>query len=74
VKEIDADGQLDFYGLQNLVARAFFESGEVLVRRRVRRVGDGLQIPLQHQLPNPGECALCASVREHLVTDDLSLP
>jgi lambda family phage portal protein len=50
VKEIDADGQLDFYGLQNLVARAFYESGEVLVRRRVRRTDDGLQVPLQYQV------------------------
>ena len=30
----DADGQLDFYGLQTLICREMVEAGEVLVRRR----------------------------------------
>ncbi|WP_157672652.1 phage portal protein, partial [Chelatococcus daeguensis] len=33
----DADGQLDFYGLQTLICREMIEAGEVLVRRRLRR-------------------------------------
>lgn len=33
----DADGQLDFYGLQTLACREMVEAGEVLVRRRPRR-------------------------------------
>lgn len=48
--EIDADGTHDFYGLQHLCARAFFESGEVLIRRRPRRINDGLMVPLQYQV------------------------
>lgn len=48
--ECDADGQLDFYGLQTLVCREMVEAGEVLVRRRPRRAGDGLAVPLQLQV------------------------
>lgn len=46
----DADGNLDFYGMQSLVAREMFESGDGLVRRRRRRVEDGLPVPLQLQV------------------------
>lgn len=46
----DADGQLDFLGLQTLACRQMIESGEVLVRRRPRRASDGLDVPLQLQL------------------------
>lgn len=46
----DADGRHDFYGLQKMVMAAVVESGEVLVRRRVRRPSDGLPIPLQLQV------------------------
>lgn len=49
----DSDGQNDFYGLQKLVMRTVFESGEVLVRRRFRRPEDGLPIPLQLQVLEP---------------------
>jgi len=49
-RECDAEGQLDFFGLQALAVRSVFESGEVLVRRRVRLTKDGLTIPLQYQL------------------------
>ena len=35
--DCDADGQLDFYGLQTLICREMVEAGEVLVRRRLRR-------------------------------------
>ena len=46
----DADGQLDFLGLQTLACRQMIETGEVLVRRRPRRASDGLDVPLQLQL------------------------
>ena len=46
----DADGQLDFYGLQTLVCREMVEAGEVLVRRRRRRADDGLAVPVQLQV------------------------
>jgi lambda family phage portal protein len=46
----DADGQLDFYGLQTLICREMIEAGEVLVRRRARRPGDGLPVPMQLQV------------------------
>lgn len=48
--QCDASGRLGFYGLQTVAARAFFESGEVLLRRRPRFVADGLEIPVQLQL------------------------
>ena len=43
----DADGLCDFYGLQELVARALFEAGECFIRFRSRRPEDGLEVPLQ---------------------------
>lgn len=46
----DADGRCDFVGLQKLVWRGVVETGEVLVRRRPRRIEDGLPIPLQLQV------------------------
>ena len=50
VRECDADGVDDFYGLQSLAAGAQFEAGEALARFRFRRVSDGLSVPLQVQL------------------------
>jgi len=49
-RHCDADGQLDFYGLQTLVCREMVEAGEVLVRRRPRRAEDGLAVPVQVQV------------------------
>ena len=48
--QCDADGQLDFLGLQTLACRQMIEAGEVLLRRRPRRPNDGLDVPLQLQL------------------------
>lgn len=48
--EADADGNLDFYGQQQLALRSVIESGECLVRKRFRRASDGLRIPFQLQL------------------------
>lgn len=48
--ESDADGVLDFYGQQSLVAREWLESGECFVRRRPRLLSDGLSVPLQLQI------------------------
>lgn len=49
----DADGMLDWYGLQALVARSVVESGECLVRFRPRRPEDGIKPPLQLQVLEP---------------------
>ena len=46
----DADGVLDFYGLQTLAVRSWVVSGEVFVRLRPRLPEDGLPVPLQVQL------------------------
>ena len=46
----DADGQLDFLGIQTLACRQMVEAGEVLIRRRPHRASDGLDVPLQLQL------------------------
>jgi lambda family phage portal protein len=49
-KVADADAIFDLYGLQAAAYRAMVQDGEVLVRRRTRRPGDGLPVPLQLQL------------------------
>lgn len=49
----DADGRHDIYGLQKLVMTTVVESGEALVRRRMRRVEDGLPLPMQIQVLEP---------------------
>lgn len=46
----DADGVLDGYGQQNMVARNWIEAGEVFVRLRQRLPIDGLPVPLQLQI------------------------
>ena len=51
--EADADGLLDFYGLQALISRMVEESGECFVRLRPRRPSDGLAVPLQLQVLAP---------------------
>lgn len=50
VSECDADGQLDFYGIQALAVRGMLESGDGLVRRRKRKTSDGLVVPMQLQV------------------------
>ena len=49
-KVCDADGVLNFYGVQTLATRAWLESGEVFVRMRPRRLDSGMEIPFQIQL------------------------
>ena len=51
--DADADGRTDLYGLQALICRAVYESGECFVRLRPRRLEDGLSVPLQLQLLEP---------------------
>ena len=46
----DADGRLDYYGIQAGAYRAMEQDGEVLIRLRARRPSDGLPVPLQLQL------------------------
>ena len=50
VQVCDADGRLDYYGLQAAAYRAMEQDGEVLVRLRPRRPADNLPVPLQIQL------------------------
>jgi lambda family phage portal protein len=47
---IDADGRANLYGLQRLAINGIVDAGEVLIRRRLRRVGDGLPLPFQVQI------------------------
>lgn len=49
-KVCDADGMLNFYGLQTLATRAWLEAGECFVRFRSRRADFGMEVPLQIQL------------------------
>lgn len=48
--EADTQGVCDFYGLQAMVCRAMVESGECLIRFRLRRPEDNLTVPLQLQI------------------------
>lgn len=50
VQQSDADGVLNFYGQQALAVRSWLDSGEVFVRKRVRRLSSGLVVPVQVQL------------------------
>lgn len=47
---IDADGVLDFWGMQALVVDEMTEGGEAFARFRPRRLSDGLPVPFQIQL------------------------
>jgi lambda family phage portal protein len=47
---VDADGRVDLFGLQRLSMMTIPTSGEVLLRRRLRRKGDGLPLPFQIQM------------------------
>lgn len=46
----DADGRLNLYGLQKLIVRSVVRDGEVLVRRRIRRLEDEMALPIQLQV------------------------
>ena len=50
VQEADADGVLDFYGLQTLITRARLEAGEVFIRLCPRSPAADLSVPLQLQV------------------------
>lgn len=54
--ECDADGQLDFYGLQALAVRTWLEGGDSFTRLRDRDVRDGLWVPMQLQVLEPELC------------------
>lgn len=49
-KVCDADGRVDWNGMQALADRAMEQDGEVLIRLRPRLATDGLPVPLQLQL------------------------
>jgi lambda family phage portal protein len=46
----DAEGDCDFYGLQALIVRSIYESGECFVRYRDRFADDGMAVPMQLQV------------------------
>jgi lambda family phage portal protein len=48
--ECDPAGNVDFYGMQFLALRETFEAGEILARKRTRRVTDKFSVPLQIQM------------------------
>lgn len=54
--EADADGMLDFYGLQSQAVRTWLEGGESFTRLRPRQPLDGLSVPLQLQVLEPELC------------------
>jgi len=50
---IDASGRNNLYGLQRLAMNTIVDSGEVIIRRRMRRRGDGLALPFQLEVLEP---------------------
>lgn len=48
--DCETEGRFSFYGLQQLLMRCIPESGEILVRRRLRFPEDGLFLPIQLQV------------------------
>lgn len=48
--QADASGRETFYGLQAAAVEGMIDGGETLMRRRFRRDGDALAVPLQVQL------------------------
>lgn len=50
VDEADSEGLTDFYGFERRIARELFVAGECFIRRRPRRLSDGLAVPMQIQL------------------------
>lgn len=54
-EECDADEQLDFNGIEELVTREVLEAGEALIRFRVRPLDGTYRVPLQLQVIEP-EC------------------
>ena len=56
--QIDADGVVDYYGLQALIAKVLFTCGEAFARRVNRKLSDGLAVPLQVQLIDPAQLPL----------------
>lgn len=53
VENCDPGGQVDFYGLQNLIMRAVYEAGECLVRFVPRPASWRLPVPLQLEVLEP---------------------
>jgi lambda family phage portal protein len=51
--EADYEGQLNFYGLQAMIGRTVFESGECLVRRMREGSGYSGSVPLKLQVLEP---------------------
>lgn len=49
----DPEGQMDFYGLESLVMRTVFESGECLIRIRKRPSKWNMDIPVQLEVLEP---------------------
>lgn len=61
--ECDANGQLDFFGLQTQAARGWKTGGEMFVRLRPRLLSDGLSVPLQLEVIEPELCPHNYNVR-----------
>lgn len=48
--ECESDNRMSFNGIQAVAMKALYSDGEVFIRRRPRKLSDGLTIPLQIQV------------------------
>lgn len=56
IQYFDADGMMDFNGMLAQIVRTRRASGEIFIRRRVRRNDGSFPVPLQYQLLEPEFC------------------
>ena len=50
IEQCDVSSDLDYYGQQALAVRGWLERGDIIARRRWRRLEDGLAVPMQIEL------------------------
>lgn len=58
VRQADADGVNNLYGLQTLVVKTWFVGGEAFIRRRARFLDEGFAVPMQIQVLSPEMCPM----------------
>ena len=72
-QQCSADGLPSLEALQTLASFSVFESGEVFIRRRWRRPGDGMAVPVQLQVLESDFLDICNDICHKNVAGKLRL-